>query len=198
MEMFSIVVFLIFLTFVHSNQLGHKSLRRRCDSLYGTICRCADPLVRWKNEEQILKINEIYHDKEKIFCYVTELINFTKRYDSASDAQDCKHLKERYDVSMKPALLLSFRSMETLNLHLQQNFEIYQSQKIGATTGFSFDKMKGFFWINDTKYIHESILPLIEQINTTDSCLKFFLNNNKGKYQIDFPPLILSVTPIMN
>ncbi|KAM3721841.1 putative competence-damage inducible protein [Dirofilaria immitis] len=182
MEMLSTVVILIFFTFVYSNQLDHKSLRRRCDSLYGTTCACTDPLVRWKNEDvKILKINEIYHGAEKIFCYIIEFINFTKHYNSASDAQDCTNLEGRYDVSMEPALFPSFRSLETLNLYLQQNFKIYQSQQMQATTGLSFDKINGLFWINNTNYIHESISPLIEQINTTESCLKFFLNNNKEK-----------------
>ncbi|EJW71632.1 hypothetical protein WUBG_17462, partial [Wuchereria bancrofti] len=100
--------------------------------------------------------------------------------DLVSDAQDCKHLEEYYDVSMEPALFLTFRNMEVLNLHLQQHFEIYQSQEIDATTGLSFDMINGFFWFNNTNVVDESILSLINQTNTTDICLKFFLAYNKG------------------
>lgn len=72
--------------------------------------------------------------------------------------------------------------MEALNLHLQQNFEIYQTQEIEATTGLSYDLINGFYWFNTTDEIDESILSLINQTNTADSCLKFFLSYSKGIY----------------
>ncbi|KAL3997373.1 hypothetical protein ACH3XW_10620 [Acanthocheilonema viteae] len=154
MEIFRTVLSLIFFTFVHSNQLDQKSLQRRCDSLIATTCTCADPLVQWNNDKgQILKINEIYHDREKLFCYIFEFINHTNYYELTSDAQNCKHLEERYDVSMEPALFLTFQRL-------------------------SFDTINGFFWFNNTNDIHESILLSINQSNTNDSCLKFFLSYN--------------------
>ncbi|KAK6105711.1 hypothetical protein QQG55_21325 [Brugia pahangi] len=167
---------------LYANQLDNKSLRRRCDSLNGITCECANPLVQWiNNEGKIFKINEIYHGKEIILCYIMEFINHTNHYDLVSDAQGCKHLEEYYDVSMEPALFLTFQNMEVLNLHLQQHFKIYQSQEIDATTGLSFDMINGFFWSNNTNVIDESILSLINQTNTTDICLKFFLTYNKEK-----------------
>nr|CDQ02970.1 Bm1658, isoform a [Brugia malayi] len=101
----TIIISMIFIS-LYANQLDNKSLRRRCDSLNGITCECANPLV--------------------------------------SDAQGCKHLEEYYDVSMEPALFLTFQNMEVLNLHLQQHFEIYQSQEIDATTGIFGSKSNSY------------------------------------------------------
>ncbi|EFO24226.1 hypothetical protein LOAG_04257 [Loa loa] len=106
----TVVVFLIFFTSVYSNQMDNKSLRRRCDTLGGTTCTCIDPLAYWKHDKgQILEINEIYHGKEKIMCYIIEFINHTNHYELVSDAQDCKNLEEYTNVKMEPALFPTFR-----------------------------------------------------------------------------------------
>lgn len=117
----------------------------------------------------------------------------------ASDAQNCKNLEERYDVSMEPALFLTFQSLKILNLHLQENFDIYQSDKMEATTGLSFDRINGFYWSNNTDNIDESILLLINQTNSNDSCLKFFLNYNKGILldQFSFSLILLSLYQLL-
>uniref|UniRef100_A0A0R3RM41 C-type lectin domain-containing protein n=1 Tax=Elaeophora elaphi TaxID=1147741 RepID=A0A0R3RM41_9BILA len=144
MKMLHMVVSLICLIFVDSNQLDYKSLRQRCDSLNGTTCTCAD------SSEELKLTNEI-------------------KQDLVSDAQQCKHLEERYNVDMEPAIFLTFRTMK--------------SQEIVASTGLSFDKINGFFWFNNTNDIHESILSRINQVNTNanDSCLKFFLTYNRER-----------------
>uniref|UniRef100_A0A1I8ED36 Uncharacterized protein n=1 Tax=Wuchereria bancrofti TaxID=6293 RepID=A0A1I8ED36_WUCBA len=135
MEMLhTITISMIFIS-LYANQLDNKNLKRRCDSLSGITCECANPLVQWKNNEgKIFKINEIYYGKEIILCYIMEFINHTNHYDLVSDAQDCKHLEEYYDVKKGPIL-----KANKCDAMLSQYIRIcYYAIQIGLTNVLTF------------------------------------------------------------
>ncbi|VIO95777.1 Uncharacterized protein BM_BM18107 [Brugia malayi] len=70
---------------LYANQLDNKSLRRRCDSLNGITCECANPLADWSNECSYL----LWEYNNRKICYVP-VIKYFKRTVSYSAKKEMK------------------------------------------------------------------------------------------------------------